>query len=273
MYPECINRINNKIKSGNDDFIKIGAWKIEREGWNGWELMVSIGLKQLKQVYDSIFSLKYVDSKNIVFVNKCSNQGNCGECLYEHGYKDGGIISLYIDNDENGISNEKVVFQASHELCHMMMYDHNVTGVINQIPREFLWFEETICEFASWFFIHRIACDKSFPLSSTLSSYLPSVEAQYKEEDTISVYKMNSENIKENPTFNEREINLKFIKRFIDAPNLNTPEFWHATTLIHRLDFTNINTFDELMAKWHDYCPTEGKNIVHTVSSIFGISI
>lgn len=75
-----------------------------------------------------------------------------------------------------------IVYELSHELCHF--------GVIDEVPQANKWFEESICEVASYYFLLKMA--KLYHLK-----YLATKEEKYKRYmEFVATYSRQSENFK-----------------------------------------------------------------------------
>lgn len=75
-----------------------------------------------------------------------------------------------------------IIYQLSHELCHF--------GMVNPVPSHMKWFEESICEVASYYFLLKMA--KLYHLK-----YLATKEEKYKRYmEFVATYSRQSENFK-----------------------------------------------------------------------------
>lgn len=75
-----------------------------------------------------------------------------------------------------------IIYQLSHELCHF--------GMVNPVPSHMKWFEESICEVASYYFLLKMA--KLYHLK-----YLATKEEKYKRYmEFVATYSRQSESFK-----------------------------------------------------------------------------
>jgi hypothetical protein len=260
VIQENIDRVNSKKESKKDYFITIGTWEIEKYNWDSNDEKIKHILQLVKNIFKNMFTPEYIDNKKVIFINKGTVDKN-PECLQEEK-----IISLQIDV----FNYEQVVYQAAHELCHFMMYDHDGVGGYDQLPTIFHWFEEVICEFASWFVIKTIA-SMGLGISDNFARYQKNIETKYIDFDTAKLYNEKSDYLKKNSC--DRDINNKFIQGIIKKNDYEEKEFWLVLTYIHKIKYEEIDSFDDLFSKWFKYCSEKENKIVINMSLLFGLTI
>jgi len=259
IYQYVIDRINS---APDINFLLVleSKWKVEKNNWYGKEDMLTEIFHYVYTVFERMFSKEYVDTKPIVFVNKACDE----ECPIT--VPECGIISL--QNESNGTAMQ-AVYQAAHELCHMMLYDHNGTGGFKQLPYYFKWFEESICQYASWSVLDRLSI-MDIPDKNLYSIYSQENKQFTYVEDTSKLYQSEIGNLMKDPCI--RDINKQFAMGF-EKNNLDKPASWQMLTKMHKLDFKRIISFDELLNELYVCSNSMEKEVVIKIASIFGIII
>lgn len=134
--------------------------------YHTYEMDVVSVLDSVKVLFSKFFD--NVDKNALTVINEWPSD-NFPMTIYEEK-----TIYLSVPTvSENGNPNcdwARYIYQFSHEFCHYMSFGH--------VPKCVRWFEESICEMASHFFlIESSKLWKSFPPYPHWSSYAPSIAA------------------------------------------------------------------------------------------------
>jgi len=126
-----------------------GESNSKNEGSVSWGMRDENGEEELPQLndittvlncviilFEKYFGKEYVESFQVSILPSIG---------YPVAYRKQNIIFL----SAKGLRWSQYVYQFSHELCHMM-----ITG---NVPKHLRWFEETICELSSFFFLSLIS--------------------------------------------------------------------------------------------------------------------
>jgi len=140
------------------------------------------------------------------------------------------------------------IYQFSHELCHYMTFGH--------VIKSMRWFEETLCELASHFFLLEIADSwEVFPpfpnwkdYSMHLRSYQHDSSQNTEPFNTLALLDPQSEILKSlEKNEYQRELNryvaLKLLPLFIESPSL-----WRIVPCLSKLGAVENQSFQENLA-------------------------
>ena len=193
-----------------------------------------------------------------------------------------GPITLY----RRGVNNEhlvrlntgdrawaQLVFQFSHELCHVLCNYRNVDN-----PQ--LWFEETLCECASLFALRRMAetwkTDPPYanwkPYSSALSGYAAQRlnSNQGDEQSAEEIYVANRSKLESSGT--RRELNNRIAAKLLPLFE-NEPTAWAAVQYLNLGPAEENSTFESYLRGWHERVPKQQKSVVARLGKTFGFAI
>ena len=161
---------------------------------------------------------------------------------------------------------DQTVYQLAHELCHFAIY--------HGIQQEYKWFEESLCEMASYFFLLKMS--ERWSTSSDLTKIQYSKRFVYYEEDSIKDYEeFNLSDLKnDNSTMyqylSQNSVDRdkdRFVAKKILPIILEQPVFWQAIPRIESI--TDTNNFMEFLKCWADGSPSNEKAAIQEIIDIF----
>ncbi len=154
------------------------------------------------------------------------------------------------------------VYQFSHELCHLM------TNFDRHREHKHKWFEESLCELASLFVLHRLANgwrDNPPPCVLEAEAFAPHFRT-YAEEiqqgyeqpadgDLRAWLAGNLDRLEEDPVI--REVNgtiaIALLDRFLEDPSL-----WRDCGQLNGWDVTTNETFEGYLEAWAEHLQAQG---------------
>jgi hypothetical protein len=190
--------------------------------------------------------------------------------LYERGPK--GEIRVRLDTGENLWA--QMAYQFAHEFTHILCcYDEK--------HRETKWFEESLCELASLFALHRMAETwKTRPPYSNWKSYAPSLakyaderiaKAKLPEGKTLAQwYAENAEALRKDATDRPRNCIVAGVLLPLFE---NQPEAWAAVEYLNTEPFPGPYTFAEYLKAWQGHSPEKLRPFVARIGKEFGVEL
>jgi len=157
-------------------------------------------------------------------------------------------------------------YQLSHELCHHFIKKKAPTG-------DNSWFEESICELASIYFLSEIASIWSTSANNTKSSYSSSI-TDYFSNLLISPFIIDLKQLSIQSSAFYEEMNsdpyLRENNNFIANKLLpifkKTPSLWGDVYLIRKLNIKDLNSF---FTKWSRLANRENVGAILEISELF----
>lgn len=240
-------------------------WKALNSSWNQMNVNNVVYLMEaVKSVFEEWFTTEYVNSKRLIVINNASVE-EIPVCWNKFE-----IIGLHIA-DEFWC---QFIYQFAHELCHLMMYESREAT----IPREMMWFAETMCEASSLCVLYRLTNQwKVNPVIPGSFSYAVHVEEHYRtesekfktlsDEQLVSTFIRNIEYLRNNST--DRELNGLYAKK-LHFLLIEHPKYWRVIIYICKSGLNGRITTSEMMNTWYNNVPDEIKVAIVTVIQIFG---
>ena len=154
------------------------------------------------------------------------------------------------------------VYQFSHELCHVM------TSFDRHKNHKHKWFEESLCELASLFVLHRLADGwKERPppcvfeaeaFAPNFRTYAEEIEQSHRqpvEGDFQAWLTDNLDRLEEDPCIRElnRTMAIALLDRFIEDPSL-----WRDCGQLNCWDANDNETFESYLAAWAEQLKMQG---------------
>lgn len=164
----------------------------------------------------------------------------------------------------------KYAYQFSHEYCHFQ--------IPKSVPSPLRWFEESICELASYYFLPVISkLWFVFPPYPNWKSYAPAFEECIVEDAKKAVaFDLNFSN-PDNPNLNALSLHeYDRPKNAYIAQNLlpifqADPTLWKELPLLCQLP--KEACFVESLRTWHSLVSPEHQNSIAAIANIFSLSI
>lgn len=211
-----------------------------------------------------IFS-QYCDFKNVTNINIDFNL-NAKEPI---SYKDIGQIFLCADTQDWC----KVVYQLFHELCHCVIIGH--------VHPKFMWFEESICELSSYFFMEKLShywLINNVNLTDENGNPYACYFKQYAHNDFNKAFPYSPKcfhsdmhinslliRMQNNPILRELNANIAIILLPIFKVN---PELWKTITYLGSVKSYEVTN---ALAEWKRYCPSEFSSSIDKVIKEFEV--
>lgn len=157
-------------------------------------------------------------------------------------------------------------YQLSHELCHHFIKKKTPTGNNS-------WFEESICELASIYFLLEIESIWSTSANATKSSYISSIK-NYLSNLLNNPLNINLKqlNIQSSAFYQEMNAdtylrdNNNFIANKLLPIFKKTPSLWGDVYLIRKLNIKDLNSF---FTKWAQLSSPENERAILQISKLF----
>lgn len=228
------------------------------EGFWGTALLIDIS-KLLDNIATNFFEVFNKDllPKKVVFVRNIKHLAT---------YEPGPEFRLLENTDEIYLDAEnrswaQYTYQFSHELCH------HIIGIGFKSDNQFQWFEEALCELASFFCLDKMSITWiKNPPYSIWQSYAESLK-QYQI-DTISKpeyiitipfgewLKQNLDELYLNPY---KRTENKIIALHLYDLFKNDPMCWRTIQFFKEIVITNDMKFEHLMSSWEKQIPDDLK--------------
>lgn len=157
-------------------------------------------------------------------------------------------------------------YQLSHELCHHFIMKKSPTG-------ENSWFEESICELASIYYLSEVASNWSTSSNDKKSSYCSGITG-YLSNLLISPLNINLKELSIQSSDFYKDMNsdpyLRNKNRFIAYKLLpifkKTPSLWEDVFLIRKLNIKDLNSF---FTEWSHLAKQENVGSILEISELF----
>lgn len=154
-------------------------------------------------------------------------------------------------------------YQFAHELCHVL------TGYERYREHRHRWFDETVCELASLFVLHRLSDDwRSDPprrvpgardFASSHREYVDEVRQKHRLPVTASIpgwYAANRAALESDAC--RRELNGAIAETLLDD-FLEEPGLWREVRLLNHWDPTKDASFADYLASWQRCAASRGE--------------
>lgn len=143
-------------------------------------------------------------------------------------FRDGISPTIFLKVEINKLNAPQLVFQLAHELCHFSLFD-GIQSV------NLKWFEETLCDTATLFFLGKYAELKPYPERHIVENYLSNclLSDKYEEFPIEQISTMERYDRKK-----QRYLAIQLLSLF-----KMFPEFW---TQIHHYSEVEASTLEEL---------------------------
>ncbi len=165
-------------------------------------------------------------------------------------------------------------FQFAHEFCHILCG-------YTEDEQSNKWFEESLCETASLFALHRMAETwKTDPPYPHWKDYAPHLRA-YADDRLKDVklpagrtpaewYQVNKAALRKNSC----DRNKNRVVAGVLLPMLEgRPEHWEAVTWLNAAASKQPRSFQQYLTDWHNQCPAKHKPFVRRIAAKFGIPL
>ena len=157
-------------------------------------------------------------------------------------------------------------YQLSHELCHHFIMKKSPTG-------DNSWFEESICELASIYYLSEVASNWSTSSNDDKSSYYSGI-TRYLSKLLISPLNLNLKELSIQSSVFYKEMNsnqyLRDKNRFIANKLLpifkKTPSLWEDVYLIRKLNIKDLNSF---FTEWSQLAKHKNARAILEISELF----
>ena len=188
-------------------------------------------------------------------------------------YQRNSLKEIVIQLDTRDLYWCQFAYQIAHEFCHILCgFDDDWRGN--------LWFEESLCEAASLFVLHRMARTwLTSPPHEAWKSYAPHFteytgdimdrRTAIPDSRLPAFYQKNQSELVKNPV--NRDLNGTFslsLLRLLEA----TPHYWEAVTWLNSTPSKEGESFAAYLAKWKLATPERCRGMVFEVMKRFGIS-
>lgn len=160
-------------------------------------------------------------------------------------------------------------YQFAHEFCHFQ--------IRSSVPQQLRWFEESLCELASYYFLPRISAlwktNPPYPHWITYAdNFTTYVQKDMQKAEPFDLNFSNNPPILEHLTRNEYDraknsyIALKLLPIFDSAPNL-----WSSIHLLSDIP-DGLGLIDSLR-RWHNLAPEKHRCSIQQILRVFSIEI
>jgi len=165
-------------------------------------------------------------------------------------------------------------FQFAHEFCHILCG-------CTEDEQSNKWFEESLCETASLFALHRMAETwKTDPPYPHWKDYAPHLR-EYADRRLKDVKLPAGRTLAEWYQVNEAALRKKSCDRNknrvvagVLLPMLEgRPEHWEAVTWLNAAASKQPRSFQQYLTDWHNQCPAKHKPFVRQIAAKFGIPL
>lgn len=167
----------------------------------------------------------------------------------------------------------QIVFQFSHEFCHLL--------IGNPVPPSMRWFEESVCELASLFFLEKLAIIWGQSGLLAHPEYAPSL-ISYRTNRINSVEDLKNPSDLSDPSsaiwkdaiancYN-RNFNLQIAKLLLPVFS-KYPQLWETVPLLGRLPAQDSVSFPMYLGIWRILAGDSYKQPLNELASIFHCSI
>lgn len=164
----------------------------------------------------------------------------------------------------------QVIYQLSHELCHLLVGVH--------IPHQHLWFEESICEVSSQFFLHKLTenwLNIGINLIDTNGELYAPLFKEYAISESKNFVAFDISKLLNNNSTIYKEIQLNGINRELNkniANNLlplffENPKLWTAVHSLGKATF--YSDFSLFLQSWLEVSPTDCSESISKIISLF----
>lgn len=164
----------------------------------------------------------------------------------------------------------QVIYQLSHELCHLLVGVH--------IPHQHLWFEESICEVSSQFFLHKLTEDwinTGIDLTDTRGELYAPLFKEYAISESKNFVAFDISKLLNSGSTIYKEIQLTGINRELNkniANNLlpmffENPKLWTAVHSLGKATF--YSDFSFFLQSWLEVSPADCRESVLMIISLF----
>jgi hypothetical protein len=198
-----------------------------------------------------------------------SNDASGPITLYRRGANHEHLVRLNTANRAWA----QLVFQFSHELCHILCNYRNVKN-----PQ--LWFEETLCECASLFALRQMANTwKTDPPYSNWKSYSSALNDyaaqrlkihQNDKQSAEEIYVANRSKLESSGT--DRDLNNRLAAKLLPLFEKD-PTAWEAVQYLNRGPAEENGDFQRYLKGWYERVPEQKKVFVVRMAKLFGLSI
>jgi len=165
-------------------------------------------------------------------------------------------------------------FQFAHEFCHILC------GYTQDEPSN-KWFEESVCELASLFVLHRMAetwkTDPPYPHWKDFAKHLKDyadkriAQTRFPPKGSLAAwYRENEAALRANST--DRKKN-RVVAGILLPMFEQQPEHWEAVTWLNAAPSKKPRTFQQYLTAWHDHCPAKHQAFVREIASKFDIRL
>jgi hypothetical protein len=242
-------------------------WRLHNSSWTQMSINNAMYLLEaMKSILERWLGYEYVNSKKLLLVNHAS-YGDIPECWWRYG-----IISLGI----NGEYWCQFIYQLSHELFHLMMYETPGTT----IPNEMMWLSEIICETSSFCMLSILAKQwLQAPIIPNCDNYAKSIEVYYddlmrpvpqlSDRELVLHFLQNIDYLRRCP--DDRCLNKIFSKRlhsmFIVNENL-----WITFLFLCKTGINKSMSTEEMLNAWYQSSPDDLKSAVKLVLMVYGFT-
>lgn len=160
-------------------------------------------------------------------------------------------------------------YQFSHELCHFQ--------IPSSVPQQLRWFEESLCELASYYFLPKISVlwktNPPYPHWITYAdNFTTYVQEDMQKAEPFDLNLSENSSIFEHLTLNEYDRNknsfvaLQLLPIFDSAPDL-----WSSIHLLSDIP-DGLNLADSLR-HWYNLAPEKHRNSIRRILQVFSIEI
>lgn len=176
----------------------------------------------------------------------------------------------------------KFIYQFSHELCHHLCNAERYFPTVEE-----RWFEEALCDVASWFVLDRSA--KRWvnnppywnwaPYATSIESYLRSYTDRVQQNlppDIPTWYGAHRDSLRVNPTLLEADLHRGFneIVAFQLFPIfLSDPSKWGAIRFLNLHGKQAKPSFESYLTDWLQDTPDQYQRVIYEIAGIFNLTI
>lgn len=158
-------------------------------------------------------------------------------------------------------------YQFAHELCHFQ--------IPSNVPRQLRWFEESLCELASYYFLPRISAlwktDPPYPNWITYAeAFTTYVQNDMKKTEPFNLNLFENRSVSEHLIRNEYDrsknayVALKLLPIFDSSPDL-----WSTIHLLSSIP-EGLSIADSLHY-WYELTPANHKNSIQKILHVFSM--
>ncbi|OIR06078.1 hypothetical protein GALL_118750 [mine drainage metagenome] len=188
---------------------------------------------------------------------------------------DGSIIIYLSARDDRWY---QYVYQFAHEYCHVLArFNQKQRG--GDIVRDNQWFEESLCETASLYAVHRLGVDWSADADAQLraaaiqlAQYLKQLAAEPQRQldpgaNFVDWFASNQESLRRDPY--HRELNELVAMQLLPFFERN-PDLWQALAYLNAPTPIPGQPFTAFLSTWEAASPIAARPLIAQIRSLFG---